>query len=111
MTSPALLSEVEQLILLAVLRLEKEGAYAVPIREVLRERGGVELSRGTVYVTLERLERKGLLRSWFGDPSPERGGKARRMFAVEDAARAPLRKAQRALQSLWDGVDLGTERA
>jgi len=110
MTEPVLLSEVEQLVLLAVLRVGDE-AYAVPIRDELRERGGVELSRGSVYVTLERLERKGYLRSSFSDPTPERGGKARRCFAVEPAALPRLRKAQHSLQRMWEGVDLGVEEA
>jgi DNA-binding PadR family transcriptional regulator len=110
MTEPVLLSEVEQLVLLAVLRVGEE-AYAVPIREELRARGGVDLSRGSVYVTLERLERKGYLRSRFSEPTRERGGKARRCFAVEPAALPRLRQAQRSLQQMWEGVDLGTEEA
>jgi DNA-binding PadR family transcriptional regulator len=110
MTEPVLLSEVEQLVLLAVLRIG-EGAYAVPIGVELRQRAGVELSRGSIYVTLERLERKGYLRSRFSSPTPERGGKARRCFRVEPAALPRLRKAQRSLQRLWEGVDLGVEEA
>jgi len=110
MTEPVLLSEVEQLVLLAVLRIG-DGAYAVSIREELAERAGVELTRGSIYVTLERLERKGYLRSRFSDPTPERGGKARRCFAVEAAALPRLRRAQRSLQRLWEGVDLGVEEA
>jgi DNA-binding PadR family transcriptional regulator len=110
MTEPVLLSEVEQLVLLAVLRVGA-GAYAVSIRDELQERAGVELTRGSVYVTLERLERKGYLRSHFSDPTPERGGKARRCFAVEAAALPRLRRAQASLQRLWEGVDLGVEEA
>ena len=73
MKTRQLLGEVEQLVLLVILRLG-DGAYAVPIREELHEHG-VDLSRGSVYVTLDRLERKGYVRSALGEPTPERGGK------------------------------------
>ena len=94
----ALVGEVEQLVLLAVLRLGDE-AYAVPIRELIEREAGVRLSRGTIYVTLERLERKGYLTSWFSDPQAVRGGKARRYFRLKppglDAARASKRAVDR----------------
>ena len=68
-----LLGEVEQLVLLAVLRLGDD-AYAVPIRSLILDEAGVDLSRGSVYVTLERLERKGYVISWFSNPQAVRGG-------------------------------------
>ena len=83
-----LLGEVEQLVLLAVLRLDEE-AYAVSIRAVILEEAGVDLSRGTIYVTLERLERKGYVTSWFSDPQAVRGGKARRLHASELTCQLP----------------------
>ena len=82
MSGPSLLGEVEQLVLLAVLRLSDQ-AYAVPIRALIKDEAGVELSRGTIYVTLERLERKGYVTSWFSDPQAVRGGKARRLFRLK----------------------------
>ena len=97
-----LLGEVEQLVLLAILRLG-EGTYAVPIRDELR-RVGVELSRGSVYVTLDRLERKRYVRSWFDDPTPEPGGKARRCFAIERDGIAVLRTNQKLLRRLQAGT-------
>lgn len=100
-----LLGEVEQLVLLAILRLG-EGAYAVPIREELLHSGGVALSRGTVYVTLDRLERKGYVSSWFDDPTPEPGGKARRCFRIEREGVAALRAAQRMVDRLTAGTVL-----
>lgn len=106
----ASLGELEQLILLAALRLGDE-AYAVSIGEELRSQAGVETPRGAIYVTLERLERKGMLRSRFGDPTPERGGKAKRYFQVTSSALPLLRSSQAALLNLWDGVDLGKEKA
>lgn len=105
MSERQLLGEVEQLVLLAILRLG-DGSYAVPIRDEIRRHGGVELSRGTTYVTLDRLERKGFLRSWFADPTPEPGGKARRCFALERGGLMALRAAQRRLDRLRAGTVL-----
>jgi DNA-binding PadR family transcriptional regulator len=100
-----LLGEVEQLVLLVILRLG-EGTYAVPIREEL-SRHGVELSRGSVYVTLDRLERKRLVRSWFDDPTPAPGGKSRRCFAIEPGGLLALRANQSLLRRLRAGTVLG----
>ena len=98
-----LLGEVEQLVLLAILRIG-EGAYAVPIREELSRHGGVRLSRGTVYVTLDRLERKGYVTSTFADPTPEPGGKSRRVFTIERSGIMALKAAQRMVESLRAGT-------
>jgi PadR family transcriptional regulator, regulatory protein PadR len=100
-----LLGEVEQLVLLAILRIG-EGAYAVPIRQELSQHGGVNLSRGTVYVTLDRLERKGYVRSTFADPTPEPGGKSRRCFHIERDGLMALRAAQRMVDRLRAGTPL-----
>jgi DNA-binding PadR family transcriptional regulator len=100
-----LLGEVEQLVLLAILRVG-EGAYAVPIREELERQAGVKLSRGTIYVTLDRLERKGYVRSTFADPTPEPGGKARRCFRIEREGLSALRAAQRMADRLRAGTVL-----
>jgi DNA-binding PadR family transcriptional regulator len=100
-----LLGEVEQLVLLAVLRLEDD-AYAVPIREVIRREAGVDLSRGTIYVTLERLERKGYVLSWFSEPQAVRGGKARRYFRLKPAGLSAVRASKRAIDRLAAGTVL-----
>lgn len=100
-----LLGEVEQLVLLAILRIG-DGAYAVPIREELERSAGVVLSRGTIYVTLDRLERKGYVRSWFDDPTPQPGGKARRCFRLEREGLMALRVAQRMIDRLTAGTVL-----
>jgi PadR family transcriptional regulator PadR len=97
------LGEVEQLVLLAVLRLAGE-AYAVPIRELIRHDAGVTLWRGSIYVTLERLERKRLVESWFSAPKAERGGKARRLFRVRPAGVAALKASKRAVDRLAVGT-------
>jgi PadR family transcriptional regulator len=99
------LGEVEQLVLLAVLRLAGE-AYAVPIREVIAADAGVELSRGSIYITLDRLEKKGLVESWFSDPTGEPGGKARRLFRIKAPGLAALRAARRAVDRLSAGTVL-----
>ena len=104
-----LLGEVEQLVLLAVLRLGESG-YAVSIRDEIAGRAGVALSRGTIYVTLERLERLGYVRSWFADPTPERGGKAKRYFALERAGLGVLRENTRAVERLLQGTSLASAR-
>lgn len=104
--SIARLGEVEQLVLLAVLRLEGE-AYAVPIRDVILRDAGVDLPRGSIYVTLGRLEDKGLVASWMGDPVAEQGGKARRLFRATPQGIAALRGARRA----FDRLAVGTEVA
>jgi PadR family transcriptional regulator PadR len=100
-----LLGEVEQLVLLAILRIG-DGAYAVPIREELVRHAGVSLSRGTIYVTLDRLERKGFVSSWFDEPTPEPGGKARRCFRLERDGLMALRAAQRMVDRLRAGTPL-----
>jgi len=94
-----LLGELEQLALLAVLRLG-EHAYPVAIRDEIEDRTGIALGRGSVYVTLDRLDRKGYVTSWFGDPTPERGGKAKRCFAVTAAGKRALAEVERAISRM-----------
>jgi PadR family transcriptional regulator PadR len=94
-----LLGELEQLVLLAALRLA-ENAYAVSIRDEIDARAGIALSRSSVYVTLDRLDRKGYVRSWLGEPTAERGGKAKRCFEVTAAGRRALSEAEQAVASL-----------
>lgn len=96
--------EFEQIVLLAILRLGDE-AYAVTIREEILECTGRDVSRGSIYITLDRLETKGYLESWFGDPTPERGGRAKRYYALRPRAVAALRDSRRALVSLWSGLE------
>ena len=97
-----ILGEVEQVVLLAILRLG-EGAYAVPIRAELA-RHGLSLTRGSVYVTLDRLERKGFVRSWFDDPTPQPGGKARRCFAIDRSGVQALRANHELIRRLQAGT-------
>jgi PadR family transcriptional regulator PadR len=69
------LGEFEQLVLLALLRLG-DSPYAVPVREEICRRTGRAVSLGAVYKTLERLDGKGYVSSFSGDPTPERGGRS-----------------------------------
>jgi DNA-binding PadR family transcriptional regulator len=104
-----LLGEIEQLVLLAVLRLDGE-AYAVSIRDLIHRDAGVTLFRGSVYVTLERLERKGYVESWFSDPTGERGGKAKRLFRITADGIAALKASRRAVERMATGTVLARER-
>ena len=99
------LGEFEQMVLLAVLRASQQGeAYGVSIHAALEARTTRRVSRGAVYMTADRLEKKGLLTSYVTDPLPERGGRARRCYRVTKPALAALRASRRALVSLWDGL-------
>ena len=105
------LGEFEQVVLLAILRLD-DAAYGVTIRREIAERTDRDPSPGALYTTLDRMEEKGLVTSSYGDPTAERGGRAKRYFAVtKDGVRAVAR-AQRAYQRLLDGLALpGVARA
>ena len=97
------LGDFEQLVLLGVLRLGSE-AYGAAIRLEIHARSGRDVSIGAVYTTLDRLETKGLLRSWIGDPTPERGGRRRKFYGLCPAGIAALRQAYRAFTSMADGL-------
>jgi DNA-binding PadR family transcriptional regulator len=97
------LGELEQLVLLAVLRLE-DGAYAVSVRDEIERRIGRSVSRGAVYVTLDRMERKGYLRSELGEPTAERGGKAKRLFALEPPGLTALQESLGDIRRMAEGL-------
>lgn len=109
MTDRFFLGEFEQVVLLAVAHLGGEG-YGMTVRREIERRTGREVSIGAVYATLDRLERKGFVRSREGDPTPERGGRARRHFALERAGAQALTRTQRMLEQMWADVELGTPR-
>ncbi|MBZ5631495.1 MAG: PadR family transcriptional regulator [Acidobacteriia bacterium] len=98
------LGEFEQIVLLAVLRLGDD-AYGVPIRREIEERTGRSLTVGALYRTLDRLEEKGCLASWFSDPIPERGGRSKRYFKVEPLGMRSLRESREALTAMWEGLE------
>ena len=96
--------ELEQMVLLAVARLEGEG-YGVTVRREIERRTGRTVVIGAVYATLERLEEKGLVRSWEGEPTPERGGRAKRHFRIQPEGIRALETARTMMDRLWEGVD------
>jgi len=98
------LGEFEQLVLLACLRLGPR-AYAVPIINEIEDRTGRSASHAAVYIALRRLEKKGLVESSLGEPTPERGGRAKRYFRVDASARRRLRDSRDALLAMWDGLE------
>jgi DNA-binding PadR family transcriptional regulator len=98
------IGEFEHVVLLAVLRLRDE-AYAVPIRDEIARCTGRDVSRGSVYITLDRLETKGLLKSRLGDPTAERGGRAKRYYELRPRGLEALRESRRALVALWRGLE------
>jgi PadR family transcriptional regulator, regulatory protein PadR len=97
------LGEFELMVLLALMRLGDE-AYGVPISREVEQRSGREVALGSVYAALERLEEKGLVASRLGDPTAERGGRAKRFFRVTESGLRDVRQTQRALVSLWKGL-------
>ena len=102
---PTGLGEFEQIVLLATLRLG-DGAYGVTIRAEIAKRTGRTPTPGALYTTLDRLEEKGFVASRLGDPTPQRGGRAKRFFRVTKAGIAAVNRAQRAYRRLLDGLAL-----
>ena len=107
--APIYLGEFEYAVLLAVLHLDEE-AYAVPIRELIEERTSRPVARGALYTGLDRLESKGCVKSRMGDPSEERGGKARRYYSVTAAGMKALRATHEALASMTRGLETILEK-
>lgn len=95
------LGEFELVVLSAIAALPAEDAYGMNIRMHIEERTGRGVSIGSVYATLRRLRRKGLVRSDLGDPTPERGGRAKRFFALEPAGAEALRQSREMFGTLW----------
>lgn len=105
MKTPSPPGEFEQIVLLAILRLE-DRAYGVTIRRELAERTGRDASPGALYTTLDRLEDKGLVESRLGDPTAERGGRARRYYSVTTNGLCAVTAAQRAFRNLLEGLNI-----
>src|SRR5438552_5882270 len=97
------LGDFEQLVLMGVLRLGDE-AYGAAIRQEIHARSGRDVSINAVYTTLDRLEAKGLLRSWVGEPTAQRGGRRRKFYALRPAGAAALRQAYRAFTAMANGL-------
>jgi DNA-binding PadR family transcriptional regulator len=102
--------EFELLVLLAAIRLGEDDAYPVSIVDEIRARTGRSVQRASVYVTLQRLEDKGLISSRLGDPLRERGGRPRRLVRVKAAGRVAVREARESFSNMWRGLDLAEDR-
>ena len=100
------LGEFEQIILLALMRLGPE-AYGMAVRREIEDRTGRNVSIGAVYATLERLENKGYVSSSAGDPTPERGGRAKRFFQIASSGERALRESQEAIRRMMEGLKPG----
>jgi PadR family transcriptional regulator PadR len=105
MADQAALGEFEQIVLLAILRLD-ERAYGVTIREEIAAKTGRDPSPGALYTTLTRLEEKGFLQSRLGEPTRDRGGRAKRFVKLTAAGVEAIARALRAYQNLLHGVPL-----
>ena len=101
-----MLGELEQVVLLAVLQIGDE-AYGVPVLAEIERATGRPLALATVYKTLSRLEAKGLVESRIGEPTPLRGGRRKRYYALSTAGRRALRESIGALRRLTRGLELG----
>ena len=98
------LGQFEQLILTAILKL-RDDAYGVSIHDKVEDLARPKsVALGAVYVTLDRLEDKGLIASWFSDPSPERGGRSKRCYRVEALGERALQESMVTAKRVWDAV-------
>jgi DNA-binding PadR family transcriptional regulator len=98
------LGEFEQMVLLSIMRLREE-AFGLAIKDELESTAGRSPSSGALYTTLDRLERKGLLESYAGDSSSERGGRPRRYVKLTPAGQEMLARSRSTLLALWDGLE------
>jgi PadR family transcriptional regulator PadR len=103
MARHASLGEFELIVMLVLIRLGEE-AYGVPISREMERQTGRAVALGSVYAALERLEEKGYVSSTVGDPTPERGGRAKRFFSPTAKGLRDVRETQRMLTKLWRGL-------
>ena len=104
------LGDFEQLVMLAVLRLDAD-AYGTSIRDELKARAEREVSPGAIFTTLERLESRGLVTSRYGEPTPERGGRSKRYYKLSAEGRRSLARSLRAVRRLMQGLEPTLERS
>jgi PadR family transcriptional regulator PadR len=97
------IGDFELVVMLVLLRLG-DGAYGVPISREVEQRCGREVALGSVYATLDRLQEKGLVSSQLGEPTPERGGRAKRYFRLTRKGLREVRETKNALVRLWSGL-------
>ena len=100
--------ELEQLVLLAVMQAGDD-AYGVVVQSAIRRKARRDLTLGTIYKTLSRLEAKGFVTSELGEPTAERGGRAKRYYHVSAAGRRALQQQLASLRAMATGLDVGLE--
>jgi PadR family transcriptional regulator, regulatory protein PadR len=105
MSKRVYLGELELMVLLAIVRLGDD-AYGVPISKELLNLAGREVALGSIYAALDRIGQKGFVTSLLGDPTPERGGRAKRYFRVTPAGIRAVNMTRAALTNLWSGIPL-----
>ncbi|MFC1725035.1 PadR family transcriptional regulator [candidate division KSB1 bacterium] len=98
-----ILARAEELVLLAVYRLNKD-AYSVPIRAHLSQITGNDWSFGAIYVPLDRLEKKGYLMSILTDPTAERGGRSKRVYKLTNEGSKALLEIKKVEKAIWEGI-------
>ncbi len=98
------LTEFEQMILLAVIRLGDE-AYGVSICDEIEGRVDRTISVAAAYTALERMEARGLVRSWIGESTPVRGGRAKKHFKILPGGADTLRESRHAMARMWEGLE------
>ena len=106
MTKGTYLAEFEQVVLLALARIDDD-AYGMTIYDEILSTTGRESSIPSVYVTLARMEEKGYVSSLTGEPTAKRGGRAKKYYRLETRGADALRRSRMLLDQLWNGVDLG----
>jgi len=97
------LGDFEQLILMALVRLGPE-AYGVTVRQEIEQRTGRTISAGALYTALDRMEKRGLVTSRLGDPTPQRGGKRKRLYTLEPAGERALARVYESLRAMATGM-------
>jgi PadR family transcriptional regulator PadR len=104
MPKPDSVGQFEQLVLTAILSL-REDAYGVTIHAKVEDLARPKaVSLGAIYVTLDRLEDKGMVSSWLTDPTPERGGRAKRCYRLEALGERALEESAATAKRIWDAV-------
>lgn len=103
-----MLGELEQVVMLAILRVG-EDAYGVPIAREIEQQTGRELALATIYKTLNRLETKGLVDARVGEPTPERGGRRKRYYALTSNGRVAVKHSLSVLRRMTRGLQVGLD--
>jgi PadR family transcriptional regulator, regulatory protein PadR len=104
------LGDFEQLVMLAVMRLDAD-AYGTSIREELKARAERDVSPGAIFTTLERLESRGLVTSRYGEPTAERGGRSKRYYKLTAEGRRAVGRSLRVMRRMLQGLDPKLERS